>query len=79
MRRYSDRASPDESWAISGNGKAADPFPDLTPRERQLLDLMATGLSTAVISTRLGLSPKTITNHTSAIYAKLQFTGRAVK
>jgi DNA-binding NarL/FixJ family response regulator len=61
---------------LSDNGKAADPFPDLTPRERQVLDLMATGLSTAVISIRLGLSPKTITNHTSAIYAKLQVTGR---
>ena len=61
---------------LSGNGKTADPCPDLTPRERQVLDLMATGLPTAVISTRLGLSPKTITNHTSAIYAKLQVTGR---
>ena len=62
---------------LSGKDRPADPFPDLTPRERQVLDLMATGLPTAVISTRLGLSAKTITNHTSAIYAKLQVAGRA--
>ncbi|RTL67291.1 MAG: response regulator transcription factor [Pseudonocardiaceae bacterium] len=56
---------------------AADPFPDLTPREREVLALMAQGLPTATIGARLGLAAKTVTNHASAVFAKLQVAGRA--
>jgi len=52
-------------------------FPELTPRERQVLDLVAAGLPNAVIAARLGLSAKTVGNHTSAIFAKLQVADRA--
>ena len=52
-------------------------FPELTPREREVLDLMAAGLSNAAIAARLGLSTKTVGNHTSTIFAKLQVAGRA--
>jgi DNA-binding NarL/FixJ family response regulator len=52
-------------------------FPELTTRERQVLDLVAAGLSNATIATRLGLSTKTVGNHTSTIFAKLQVADRA--
>jgi DNA-binding NarL/FixJ family response regulator len=51
-------------------------FPELTPREREVLDLIAAGLPNAAIATRLGLSVKTIGNHTSTIFTKLQVAGR---
>jgi DNA-binding NarL/FixJ family response regulator len=51
-------------------------FPDLTERERQVLDLMAVGLRNREIATRLGLSDKTVRNHVSAILLKLQVPDR---
>lgn len=57
---------------------AADvPFPDLTPRELEVLGLIAAGLSNAAIADRLGLAAKTVGNHISAIFAKLQVATRA--
>jgi DNA-binding NarL/FixJ family response regulator len=57
---------------------AAQPaFPELSPREREVLDLIAGGLTNSAIAGRLGLSAKTVGNHTSAIFAKLQVAGRA--
>ncbi len=57
---------------------AAEPaFPELSPREREVLDLIASGLTNSAIAGRLGLSAKTVGNHTSAIFAKLQVAGRA--
>ena len=52
-------------------------FPELTTRERQVLDLVAAGLSNATIAARLGLSTKTVGNHTSTIFTKLQVADRA--
>jgi DNA-binding NarL/FixJ family response regulator len=53
------------------------PFPQLTGRERQVLDLLAQGRANTAIATRLSLSPKTVRNHVSNILAKLQVTDRA--
>jgi len=53
------------------------PFPQLTGRERQVLDLLAQGRANTAIATRLSLSPKTVRNHVSSILAKLQVTDRA--
>jgi DNA-binding NarL/FixJ family response regulator len=58
-------------------GPAAAPFPDLTARERQVLELLAEGLPIGAIAARLGLAAKTVTNHASALYAKLQVEGRS--
>ena len=52
-------------------------FPELTNREREVLDLIAQGLSNPEIAARLYLSPKTVRNHISNIYAKLQVADRA--
>jgi DNA-binding NarL/FixJ family response regulator len=57
--------------------RAAEPFPDLTVREREVLDLVATGLGNAVIARQLHLAPKTVSNHISAIFAKLRVVDRA--
>jgi DNA-binding NarL/FixJ family response regulator len=53
------------------------PFPQLTPRELEILDLVATGRPTADIAQRLGLSVKTVGNNVSSILAKLGLTDRA--
>ena len=53
------------------------PFPELTEREREILDLLARGRSNAEITAHLGLSPKTVRNHVSNIFSKLQARDRA--
>jgi DNA-binding NarL/FixJ family response regulator len=55
---------------------AALPFPQLTVREREILDLMAGGLTNAEIGQRLFLSSKTVSNNVSVIFDKLQVAGR---
>ncbi len=52
-------------------------FPELTDREREVLDFIAQGLSNPEIAARLYLSPKTVRNHISNIFAKLQVADRA--
>src|SRR5580704_9140983 len=52
-------------------------FPQLTDREREVLDLVAQGRANPVIATRLGLSQKTVRNHVSNILTKLQVADRA--
>jgi DNA-binding NarL/FixJ family response regulator len=52
-------------------------FPELTEREREILDLLAAGSRTGVIAQQLFLSPKTVSNHLTSIFAKLQVTDRA--
>jgi DNA-binding NarL/FixJ family response regulator len=55
----------------------AEAFPELTAREREILELIARGLSNAEIARRLFLSPKTVGNHISHIFTKLQVADRA--
>jgi DNA-binding NarL/FixJ family response regulator len=58
---------------------ARDPmlFPELSEREREVLELMARGLSNGEIARRLVVSPKTVRNHVSNVFGKLQVTDRA--
>jgi len=60
----------------AGPESAALPFPELTVREREILDLMAGGLTNAEIAQRLFLSSKTVSNNVSVIFDKLQVAGR---
>jgi DNA-binding NarL/FixJ family response regulator len=52
-------------------------FAQLTPREREVLELIASGLSNQAIAAKLGLSTNTISNHISSIFGKLQVGSRA--
>ena len=52
-------------------------FPELTDREREVLALIAEGRSNSEIAGRLVLSPKTVRNHISNIFNKLQVVDRA--
>ena len=49
----------------------------LSPREREVLNIVATGATNSAIAHRLGLSPKTVGNHISAIFLKLGIATRA--
>lgn len=53
------------------------PFPELTDRELEVLELIAGGHANDTIARRLYLSPKTIRNHVSNIFMKLQVANRA--
>ena len=55
----------------------AEPFPELTEREREVLTLLAQGYTNPAIAEHLVLSPKTVRNHVSSIFSKLQVAGRA--
>jgi DNA-binding NarL/FixJ family response regulator len=55
----------------------AVPFPQLTDREREVLDLAAQGRDNATIAKRLFLSDKTVRNNISACLQKLQAASRA--
>jgi DNA-binding NarL/FixJ family response regulator len=64
--------------ATGGSAPAVDarPFPALTEREREVLDLLARGLSNGTIGQRLAVSPRTVANHVSNILTKLHATDR---
>ncbi len=55
---------------------ADEPFPELTPRERDILELLARGARTAQIASTLHLSPKTVSNNLTTIFAKLEVADR---
>ena len=55
---------------------ATPAFPDLTPREREVLDLLADGARNSEIARQLGMTDKTVRNHVSAILMKLQVPDR---
>ena len=58
-------------------GLTVSPFPDLTDREREVLDLIAEGLDNRQIASRLHISGKTVSNHISNVFAKLHIADRA--
>jgi DNA-binding NarL/FixJ family response regulator len=63
--------------ALTGAANRAPAFPELTGREREVLELLAAGLPTGQIARRLVLSDKTVRNHVSAVLTKLQVPDRA--
>ncbi|MBC8162938.1 MAG: response regulator transcription factor [Roseiflexaceae bacterium] len=56
---------------------ATTSFPELTEREREILALLAQGLTNSAIADRLSLSIKTVRNRVSDIFSKLQVSDRA--
>ena len=61
----------------AGPPTPTDAFPQLTAREREILELLAAGRSNAQIASVLYLSPKTVRNNVSTVFAKLQVADRA--
>lgn|GEM_PF-1492396 len=61
----------------SGSTATSGPFDDLTPRELEVLALVAEGLTNRAIGARLCMSPKTASVHVSAILAKFGAKNRA--
>jgi DNA-binding NarL/FixJ family response regulator len=61
----------------TGSGSSRAAFPSLTEREREVLELIATGKGNAVIAHELMLNLKTVRNHVSNIFGKLQVADRA--
>ena len=66
------QAAPPEAQAASRRR-----IEELTPRERDLLELIARGLSNGEIAQRLALSEKTVRNHITSIFSKLQVANRS--
>jgi DNA-binding NarL/FixJ family response regulator len=64
-------------FAAAARANAATPFPDLTAREREILDLIARGRANGQIAEQLVLSAKTVRNHVSNIFTKMQVVNRA--
>ncbi len=56
--------------------RASQRFPALTEREREVLALIAQGYTNLAIAEQLVISPKTVRNHISSIFSKLQVTSR---
>ena len=54
-----------------------DAFPELTEREKEILALVAQHQTTPEIARRLHLNQKTIRNHVSNVFTKLQVADRA--
>jgi len=63
---------PEVVGQLMGRRRERDPLEDLSPREREVLSLMAEGLSNRGICDRLFLSPKTVETHVNAIFTKLR-------
>jgi DNA-binding NarL/FixJ family response regulator len=64
-------------FAAGRNQISEEAFPDLTEREREILNLIARGESNAEIAAALTISIKTVRNHVSNIFSKLQVVDRA--
>jgi DNA-binding NarL/FixJ family response regulator len=64
-------------FTADGPLKSPEPFPELTPREREILELIAQGLTNSAIAERFVVSPKTVRNQVSSIFGKLQVRDRA--
>ncbi len=64
-------------FATPHSSRSKDVFPELTEREREILTLIAQHYTNPEIAKHLRLSPKTVRNHVSNIFTKLQVADRA--
>jgi DNA-binding NarL/FixJ family response regulator len=63
---------PEVVGQLMGRRREQDPLGDLSPREREVLSLMAEGLSNRGVCDRLFVSPKTVETHVNSIFTKLR-------
>jgi len=57
---------------LVGRRRRLDPLAELTPREREVLSLMAEGLSNAAVAARLVVTERAVEKHVTSIFAKLR-------
>jgi len=62
---------------MTGRSERNDVFPDLTPREREVLTHLVDGRKTATIAQRMGVAEKTVRNNISSVLTKLHVADRA--
>lgn len=65
------------AYVLGGRTAVRVPFPRLSDREREVLDLVAGGHDNVVIARRLGLSAKTVRNHVANVLTKLEVPDRS--
>jgi DNA-binding NarL/FixJ family response regulator len=66
-----------QAFFAPSRARVADPFPELTEREDEVLELIAQGRSNHEISARLQISDKTVRNHVANVFNKLRVADRA--
>jgi LuxR family transcriptional regulator, maltose regulon positive regulatory protein len=66
-----------EVLAATGGGDGRSPLPELTPRETEVLRLVAGGLTNAQIAERLVISDHTVHRHVTNLLRKLELPSRA--
>jgi len=74
VRRVAEGGSALDPTVVStllARRRTDDPLAELTPREREVLELMATGSSNQGIATRLDVTERTVEAHIAAIFSKL--------
>ena len=74
VRRVGDGGSaldPEVVAQMVGRRRADDPLDDLTPREREVLELMAEGLSNKAVCERLVVTERAVERHVTNIFSKL--------
>ena len=79
VRRVGEGGSALDPTVVSqlvGRRRADDPLGDLTPREREVLELMAEGRSNQAICDRLFITQRAVEKHVTSIFTKLRLPGR---
>jgi DNA-binding NarL/FixJ family response regulator len=66
-----------QRYFAASRERAVDPFPDLTDREDEVLELVARGLANPEIARRLEIADKTVRNHVASIFNKLRVADRS--
>ena len=75
VKRVADGGSALDSEVVSrlvGRRRGEDPISQLTPREREVLELMAEGRSNDAIGKRLFITPRAVEKHVTSIFSKLR-------
>jgi DNA-binding NarL/FixJ family response regulator len=78
VRRVGEGGSALDPAVVSelfGRSRQADPLERLTPREREVLELMAEGRSNQAIADRLFVTPRAVEKHVTSIFSKLDLPG----
>jgi DNA-binding NarL/FixJ family response regulator len=77
VRRVGEGGSaldPEVVSRLVGRSRRDDPLEALTPREREVLELMAEGRSNAAIAERLVITERAVEKHVTSIFSKLDLT-----